>query len=54
MKVIRMPNKVIYRPDEGKLLKFKQGEQKYEEIVLKEESDIVIEVDKEDSEDDNV
>ena len=54
MEVIKMPNKVIYRPDEGKLLKFKQGKQKYEEIVLKEEADFVIQVDREDSEDGNV
>lgn len=45
MQVIRLEDRIIYRPSKGKKVKFINDKQTYSEIVVKEETDKVVEVD---------
>ena len=45
MQVIRLEDRVIYRPSKGKKVKFVNDKIKYSEIVVKEETNKIEEVD---------
>lgn len=46
MKIIELEDRVIYRASKGKKVKFLNDEIKYSEIVVKQETDKIEEVDK--------
>ena len=43
MKILEKEKYIIYRPDEGKVLKFKNSEDLYSEITLKKDSKKIVE-----------
>ena len=46
MKIIKLEDRVIYRASKGKKVKFLNDESRYSEIVVKQETDKIEEVDK--------
>lgn len=45
MQVIKLEDRVIYRASKGKKVKFVNDKSSYSEIVVKEETDKIVEVD---------
>lgn len=46
MKVIELKDKVIYRPESGKKVKFSNNEKTYTVIIVSEKTDKIVEVDR--------